>query len=356
VAASIAQHLNGYKIIITKSTVPMGTGRMIEAIVREGAGSKHKFAVVSNPEFLREGSAIEDFMHPDRVVIGTRDERAAEMMRDVYSPLDAADVPFIVTDVETAELIKYASNGFLATKISFINEVAHICEAWGANVEVVSKGMGLDNRIGPKFLHAGPGYGGSCFPKDTQALVKTAEDHGSPMQIVEAVVRVNDERKRAMGRKIVAACGGSVKGKTIAILGLTFKPNTDDMRDAPSLDIVADLREAGASIRAYDPEGMDQARPLLEGIDYASDPYACVDAADALVIVTEWDAFRALDLDRIGTLLRTPVIIDLRNIYRPDEMRRYGFTYVSIGRDVVRAEPALAKPFKKRGKRAIGRS
>ncbi|HEY0570440.1 MAG TPA: UDP-glucose/GDP-mannose dehydrogenase family protein [Enterovirga sp.] len=354
-AREIAGAMSGFTVVVTKSTVPVGTGDEVERIIR-AARPGADFAVVSNPEFLREGAAITDFKRPDRIVIGTDDPRAEAVMAELYRPLYLNQAPLLATSRRTAELTKYAANAFLATKITFINEIADLCEKVGADVQDVARGIGLDNRIGPKFLHAGPGYGGSCFPKDTQALVKTAEDHGSPMQIVEAVVRVNDERKRAMGRKIVAACGGSVKGKTIAILGLTFKPNTDDMRDAPSLDIVADLRAAGASIRAYDPEGMDQARPLLEGIDYASDPYACVDAADALVIVTEWDAFRALDLDRIGTLLRAPVIIDLRNIYRPDEMRRYGFTYVSIGRDVVRAEPALAKPFKKRGKRAIGRS
>ncbi|HEV7875018.1 MAG TPA: UDP-glucose/GDP-mannose dehydrogenase family protein [Enterovirga sp.] len=354
-AREIAGAMSGFTVVVTKSTVPVGTGDEVERIIR-AAHPGADFAVVSNPEFLREGAAITDFKRPDRIVIGTDDPRAEAVMAELYRPLYLNQAPLLATSRRTAELTKYAANAFLATKITFINEIADLCEKVGADVQDVARGIGLDNRIGPKFLHAGPGYGGSCFPKDTQALVKTAEDHGSPMQIVEAVVRVNDERKRAMGRKIVAACGGSVKGKTIAILGLTFKPNTDDMRDAPSLDIVADLRAAGASIRAYDPEGMDQARPLLEGIDYASDPYACVDAADALVIVTEWDAFRALDLDRIGTLLRAPVIIDLRNIYRPDEMRRYGFTYVSIGRDVVRAEPALAKPFKKRGKRAIGRS
>jgi UDPglucose 6-dehydrogenase len=354
-AREIAGAMSGFTVVVTKSTVPVGTGDEVERIIR-AARPGADFAVVSNPEFLREGAAITDFKRPDRIVIGTDDPRAEAVMAELYRPLYLNQAPLLATSRRTAELTKYAANAFLATKITFINEIADLCEKVGADVQDVARGIGLDNRIGPKFLHAGPGYGGSCFPKDTQALVKTAEDHGSPMQIVEAVVRVNDERKRAMGRKIVAACGGSVKGKTIAILGLTFKPNTDDMRDAPSLDIVADLRAAGASIRAYDPEGMDQARPLLEGIDYASEPYACVDAADALVIVTEWDAFRALDLDRIGTLLRAPVIIDLRNIYRPDEMRRYGFTYVSIGRDVVRAEPALAKPFKKRGKRAIGRS
>jgi UDPglucose 6-dehydrogenase len=332
VAASIAQHLNGYKIIITKSTVPIGTGRMIEAIVREGAGSKHKFAVVSNPEFLREGSAIEDFMHPDRVVIGTRDERAAEMMMDVYSPLDAADVPFIVTDVETAELIKYASNGFLATKISFINEVAHICEAWGANVEVVSKGMGLDNRIGPKFLQAGPGYGGSCFPKDTRAAAQIARDSGLKFRIIEAVLEVNEVTQKRMIEKVETALGGSIAGKTIGFLGLSFKPNTDDIRESPALPIVQALVDGGATVRAFDPEAMPACKPLFPTLVYTRDAYEAAEGADAVVIATEWNQFRKLDLDRLRKLVREPLVIDLRNLYEPETMAAEGFRYVSIGR------------------------
>ncbi|HTG35269.1 MAG TPA: UDP-glucose/GDP-mannose dehydrogenase family protein [Thermoanaerobaculia bacterium] len=332
VAASIAQHLNGYKIIITKSTVPIGTGRMIEAIVREGAGSKHKFAVVSNPEFLREGSAIEDFMHPDRVVIGTRDERAAEMMRDVYSPLDAADVPFIVTDVETAELIKYASNGFLATKISFINEVAHICEAWGANVEVVSKGMGLDNRIGPKFLQAGPGYGGSCFPKDTRAAAQIARDSGLKFRIIEAVLEVNEVTQKRMIEKVGQALGGGIAGKTIGFLGLSFKPNTDDIRESPALPIVQALVDGGATVRAFDPEAMPACKPLFPTLVYTRDAYEAAEGTDAVVIATEWNQFRKLDLDRLRKLVREPLVIDLRNLYEPETMAAEGFRYVSIGR------------------------
>jgi UDPglucose 6-dehydrogenase len=331
VAASIAEHLNGYKIIITKSTVPIGTGRMIEAIVREGAGSRHKFAVVSNPEFLREGSAIEDFMHPDRVVIGTRDERAAGMMMDVYSPLDAADVPFIVTDVETAELIKYASNGFLATKISFINEVAHICEAWGANVEVVARGMGLDNRIGPKFLSAGPGYGGSCFPKDTRAAAQIARDSGLKFRIIEAVLEVNEVTQKRMIEKVEQALGG-IAGKTIGFLGLSFKPNTDDIRESPALPIVQALVDGGATVRAFDPEAMPACKPLFPTLIYTRDAYEAAEGADAVVIATEWNQFRKLDLDRLRKLVREPLVIDLRNLYEPETMGAEGFRYVSIGR------------------------
>lgn len=341
VAASIAQHLNGYKIIVTKSTVPIGTGQMIEAIVREGAGSRHKFAVVSNPEFLREGSAIEDFMHPDRVVIGTKDPRAAELMKDVYSPLAAADVPFIVTDVETAELIKYASNGFLATKISFINEVAQICEAWGANVEVVSKGMGLDNRIGPKFLSAGPGYGGSCFPKDTRAVAQIARDQGLKFRIIEAVLEVNDITQKRMIEKIENALG-EIAGKTLAVLGLSFKPNTDDMRESPALPIVQGLLDRGATVRAFDPEAMEGCKPLFPTVIYCENAYEAAEGADALVIVTEWNQFRKLELDRLLELLRQPVVIDLRNLYDPEKMAAAGFRYISIGRPegIPEARPA----------------
>jgi UDPglucose 6-dehydrogenase len=331
VAASIAQHLNGYKIIVTKSTVPIGTGQMIESIVRKGAGSRHKFAVVSNPEFLREGSAIEDFMHPDRVVIGTRDPKAAELMMDVYSPLAAADVPFIVTDVETAELIKYASNGFLATKISFINEVAQICEAWGANVEVVSKGMGLDSRIGSKFLSAGPGFGGSCFPKDTRAAAQIARDQGLKFRIIEAVLEVNEVTQKRMIAKIEDALG-EIAGKTLAVLGLSFKPNTDDIRESPALPIVQGLLDSGAAVRAFDPEAMAACRPLFPSVTYCENAYEAAEGADALVILTEWNQFRKLELDRLHQLLRQPLIIDLRNLYEPDKMASAGFRYISVGR------------------------
>ncbi len=347
VATSIAEHLNGYKIVITKSTVPIGTGRMIEAILREGVGSsKHTFAVVSNPEFLREGSAIEDFMHPDRVVIGTRDERAAGMMMDVYSPLHAADVPFIVTDIETAELIKYASNGFLATKISFINEVAHICEAWGANVEVVSKGMGLDNRIGPKFLSAGPGYGGSCFPKDTRAAAQIARDSGLKFRIIEAVLEVNEATQKRMVEKVDRALGGCA-GKTIAVLGLSFKPNTDDIRESPALPIVQALVDGGATVRAYDPEAMAACKPLFPTLVYTRDAYEAAEGADAVVIATEWNQFRKLDLDRLRRLVREPLVIDLRNLYEPEQMAAEGFRYISIGRPdgvpAAKPQPAEAR-------------
>ncbi len=331
VASSIAQHLNGYKVIVTKSTVPIGTGKMIETMVREGAGSRHKFAVVSNPEFLREGSAIEDFMHPDRVVIGTSDPRAAELMLDVYSPLHAADVPFIVTGVETAELIKYASNGFLATKISFINEVAQICEAWGANVDVVAKGMGLDSRIGPKFLSAGPGYGGSCFPKDTRAAAQIARDQGLRFRIIEAVLEVNEATQKRMVEKIGHTLGG-FEGKTVGVLGLSFKPNTDDIRESPALPIVQALVDGGATVRAFDPEAMPACRPLFPAVTFTKDAYEVAEGADAIVIITEWNQFRKLDLDRLRGLLRQPLVIDLRNLYEADAMAAEGFRYVSIGR------------------------
>jgi UDPglucose 6-dehydrogenase len=331
VASSIAQHLNDYKIIVTKSTVPIGTGQMIEKMVREGAGPKARFAVVSNPEFLREGSAIEDFMHPDRVVIGTNDPRAAELMQDVYSPLHAADVPFIVTGVETAELIKYASNGFLATKISFINEVARICEAWGANVEVVAKGMGLDSRIGPKFLSAGPGFGGSCFPKDTRAVAQIAREAGLQFRIIEAVLEVNEATQKRMVEKIEAALGGAA-GKTLGVLGLSFKPNTDDIRESPALPIVQALLDAGAAVRAFDPEAMEGCRPLFPDVLFCDSAYEVAGGADALIIITEWNQFRKLDLDRLHRLLRQPVVIDLRNLYEPETMAAHGFRYVSIGR------------------------
>jgi UDPglucose 6-dehydrogenase len=330
-AREIAESLDGYTVLVTKSTVPVGTGDEVERIVRETRPDA-EFALVSNPEFLREGAAIRDFKRPDRIVIGTEDSRARAVMTELYRPLFLNEPPMVVTSRRTAELIKYAGNAFLATKITFINEIADLCEKVGANVQEVARGIGLDNRIGAKFLHAGPGYGGSCFPKDTMALIKTARENAAAIRIVETVVAVNEERKRAMAHKVIAACGGQIRGKKIALLGLTFKPNTDDMREAPSLAIVSTLQEAGALIRAYDPEGMEQARAVLHKVDYCPDAYSCADGADALVIVTEWDAFRALDLERIKGLLREPLIVDLRNIYRPEEMRRRGFRYVSVGR------------------------
>jgi UDPglucose 6-dehydrogenase len=330
-AREIAVALDGYAVVVTKSTVPVGTGDEVERIMRETC-QHARFAVVSNPEFLREGAAISDFKRPDRIVIGSEDQQAREVMTELYRPLFLNAPPLLMTSRRTAELIKYAGNAFLATKITFINEIAELCEKVGVNVQEVARGIGLDNRIGTKFLHAGPGYGGSCFPKDTLALIKTAQDHDAPVRIVETVASVNEQRKRAMARKIISACGGDVRGKTIALLGLTFKPNTDDMREAPSLAIISALQDAGAKLRAYDPEGMRQAKALVDNIDYAADAYACADRADVLVIVTEWDIFRALDLVRIKQLLKTPLIVDLRNIYRPDDMHRRGFVYVSVGR------------------------
>ena len=332
-ARDIARLSAGPLVVVTKSTVPVGTGDEVERILREERPDGD-YAVVSNPEFLREGAAISDFKRPDRVVIGTDNPRAREVMAELYRPLSLNQPPLVFTARRTSELIKYAANAFLAVKITFINEIADLCEVVGADVQEVARGIGLDNRIGGKFLHAGPGYGGSCFPKDTTALVKTAQDAGTPVRIVETVVAVNDTRKRAMARKVLAACGGSVRGKTIALLGLTFKPNTDDMRDAPSLAIVTALQDMGASVRAYDPEGMEAAARLLNDVTYAPNAYACVEGADALVIVTEWDAFRALDLDRIKGLLRAPVVVDLRNIYRPDDMKKRGFSYTGVGRGI----------------------
>ncbi len=330
-ARDIAAALDGYTVIVTKSTVPVGTGDEVERIIHE-VRPEAEFAVVSNPEFLREGAAITDFKRPDRIIIGTEDDRAANVMRELYRPLYLNQSPLLVTSRRTAELTKYAANAFLAMKITFINEIADLCEQVGGNVQDVARGIGLDNRIGGKFLHAGPGYGGSCFPKDTLALIKTAQDHDAPTRIIETVAAVNDQRKRAMGRKVIAACGGSVRGKTIAVLGLTFKPNTDDMRDAPSLDVITTLQDAGAKVRAYDPEGMAAAKALMPEVEYASDAYDCAEGADALAIVTEWDAFRALDLRRLHDLMAQPIVVDLRNIYRPEDMRRRGFTYVSVGR------------------------
>ncbi|HET6378284.1 MAG TPA: UDP-glucose/GDP-mannose dehydrogenase family protein [Methylocella sp.] len=329
-ARAIAAGLSGFTVVVTKSTVPVGTGDEVERIIRETRPDAD-FAVVSNPEFLREGAAIGDFKRPDRIVIGFEDPRAEPVMREIYRPLYLNQAPFLFTTRRTAELTKYAANAFLATKITFINEMADLCEQTGANVQDVARGIGLDKRIGSKFLHAGPGYGGSCFPKDTQALIKTAQDHGSPVRIVEEVVRINDQRKRAMARKVIAACGGSVRGKTVAVLGLTFKPNTDDMRDSPAISIITALQDGGARIHAFDPEGMDQARHFLDGLTFFYDPYSCCEKADALVIVTEWDAFRALDLDRIKSALAAPIMVDLRNIYDPAEMARKGFTYSGVG-------------------------
>ena len=330
-AREIARALNGYTVLVTKSTVPVGTGREVERVVRE-ARPDANFDVASNPEFLREGSAINDFMRPDRVVIGAESPRAADVLRALYRPLYLIETPIIFTSLETAELIKYAANTFLATKITFINEMADLCEKLGADVHDVARGIGLDGRIGRKFLHAGPGYGGSCFPKDTLALVNTARRVGAPTQIVETVVSVNDERKKRMAEKIVDACGGSVDGKTIAVLGLTFKPNTDDMRESASLVIVPVLRDAGATVRVFDPQGMAEARALMDGIDWCEDAYATMQDADALVILTEWNEFRALDLKRAKGLLRSPLMIDLRNIYNPADMAAAGFAYHCVGR------------------------
>ena len=330
-AREIAEAMNGYTVVVTKSTVPVGTGDEVERIIRE-ARPDAEFDVVSNPEFLREGSAIADFTHPDRVVIGTTSERARDVMKALYRPLYIIETPILFTSRTSSELIKYAANTFLATKITFINEIADLCEKVNADVHDVAKGIGLDGRIGKKFLHAGPGYGGSCFPKDTLALMHTARDLGSPLRIIEAVVDVNDKRKKAMAERVVLACGGSVKGKTVAVLGLTFKPNTDDMRDAPSLEIVPALIAAGATVRAFDPEGMDEAKKMLTGVEWCDDSYSTMKDADALVIITEWNAFRGLDLDRVKKLLKVPVMVDLRNIYEPSEMASRGFSYHCIGR------------------------
>jgi UDPglucose 6-dehydrogenase len=327
----IATAITKPTVIVTKSTVPVGTGDEVERIVRETAPSATA-RVVSNPEFLREGAAIADFKRPDRIVLGTDDEAAREVMREIYRPLYLNQAPLLFTSRRTAELTKYAANAFLATKITFINEISDLCESVGADVKDVARGIGLDNRIGSKFLHAGPGYGGSCFPKDTLALLKTADDYDSPLRIIEAVVQVNDARKRAMGRKVIRAMDGEVRGATVAVLGLTFKPNTDDMRDAPSLALIQALQDAGALVRAYDPEGMEHARTMLNGVEFVADPYAAAEGADALVIVTEWDEFRALDIRRIATLLAKPVLVDLRNIYPPEEVERAGLKYFSVGR------------------------
>jgi UDPglucose 6-dehydrogenase len=330
-ARDIAPELGDFTVIVTKSTVPVGTGDEVEARIRKLRPAA-EFAVVANPEFLREGAALEDFKHPDRIVVGTDDERARRVMRELYRPLFINEMPILFTGRRTAEVIKYASNAFLATKISFINEMADLCEKVGADVQEVARGMGLDRRIGGKFLHAGPGFGGSCLPKDTAALAGTAQRHGTRLAIVESVIAVNAARQAAIADKVIAACGGSVEGKTVAVLGLTFKPNTDDMRAAPSLVALPALAAAGARVRAYDPVGMEEACRLIPGLATAPDPYACVDGADVLLILTEWEQFRALDLDRVKAALRSPVVVDLRNIYKPAAMRAKGFTYVSVGR------------------------
>jgi UDPglucose 6-dehydrogenase len=330
-AEEIAHAIGPKTVVVTKSTVPVGTGDEVERIIREAAPDL-EFEVVSNPEFLREGAAISDFKRPDRIVVGTEIEWAREMMRAIYRPLFLNESPILFTSRRSSELIKYAANAFLATKITFINEMADLCEKLGANVQDVSRGIGLDNRIGSKFLHAGPGYGGSCFPKDTLALLKTAQDNDTPVRIVEAVVQTNDLRKRAMGRKIINALGGDARGKKVTLLGLTFKPNTDDMRDAPSIDIVQALLDAGAEVHAHDPEGMHEAATIMPDVHMARGAYEAVDQADAVAIVTEWDAYRALDLARLKAAMRGSVLVDLRNIYDPRATAALGFEYVSIGR------------------------
>lgn len=332
VAKSIGENLNGYKVIATKSTVPVGTGERIRKIIQQHAkGKKINFDIVSNPEFLREGSAIEDFMRPNRVVVGANSDQAIAIMKDLYSPLYLIETPFVITNVETAEMIKYASNAFLATKISFINEIANICERVGADVNIVAKGMGLDQRIGPKFLHAGPGYGGSCFPKDTLAIAKIAEKHGYRFEIVRAVMQVNERQKEMMVAKIKKAVG-ILKGKTLGVLGLSFKPNTDDMREAPSITIIQSLQKEGAKIKAYDPQAMEAAKKIFKNIEYGRDAYEVGKGSDALIIITEWNQFRNLDLKRLKNIMKSPIFIDLRNIYDPAKMREAGFKYFGVGR------------------------
>lgn len=338
-AAEIAAAMDGFTVVVTKSTVPVGTGDEVERIIRE-TNPQAQFAVVSNPEFLREGSAIEDFKRPDRIVVGADSEAAKKIMADVYRPLSLNAAPILFTGRRTAELTKYAGNAFLAMKITFINEIADLCETLGADVQDVARGIGMDNRIGSKFLHPGPGYGGSCFPKDTLALVKTAQDAASPVRLIETTVAINDQRKRAMARKVIQACGGSVRGKTIGVLGLTFKPNTDDMREAPSLAIIQALQDGGAIIKAHDPVGMKNARAMLDGVDFVDSAYAAAEGAHALVIVTEWNAYRSMDLKRIRAAMATPALVDLRNVYRPADAAAAGFDYVSVGR----AEAVTATP------------
>lgn len=330
-ASDIAEAIDSYSVIVTKSTVPVGTGEKVEKVIRK-LSPDADFDVVSNPEFLREGSAINDFMRPDRIVIGSNSERAKEVMRSLYRPLFLIETPILFTQLQTSELIKYAANTFLAMKITFINEIADLCEKVGADVQDVAKGIGLDGRIGSKFLHAGPGYGGSCFPKDTLALVNTADSAGSPLRIIETVVEVNNKRKTSMVDRIVAACDGSLEDKIIAVLGVTFKPNTNDMRESPSLDILPALQSAGATIRAYDPEGMDEAKNLLANIIWCENSYETMQGSDALVIITEWNAFRGLDFERVKNLLRKPILVDLRNIYNPDDMVKIGINYHCLGR------------------------
>ena len=342
-AASIAAAVDGFTVVVNKSTVPVGTGDEVERIIR-ATNPSADVVVASNPEFLREGAAIDDFKHPDRIVIGTEDERARAVMSEVYRPLFLNQAPVQFTDRRTAEIIKYSANAFLAMKIAFINEVADLCEVAGGNVQDVARGIGLDNRIGMKFLNAGPGFGGSCFPKDTLALAKIGQDFGSPLRLVETTVAINDQRKRAMGRKVIAACGGSVRGKTIGVLGLTFKPNTDDMREAPSIAIIQALMDNGAKIRVFDPEGMEAAKGVLHDVDFATDSYDAAAGTDALVIVTEWNSFRSLDFARLSTIMRTPVLVDLRNIYRRAEIEAHGFVYESVGRPAEKKpEPGLAE-------------
>jgi UDPglucose 6-dehydrogenase len=331
-AEEIAGLLDGFTVVVTKSTVPVGTGDEIERIIR-AARPDAEFAVVSNPEFLREGAAINDFKRPDRVVVGTEDERAREVMRELYRPLFLNETPILFVNRRTSELTKYAANAFLAMKITFINEIADLCETLGADVQQVARGIGLDNRIGSKFLHPGPGYGGSCFPKDTLALARTATEAGAPVRLVETTIEVNDARKRSMAGRIRAAAGGDLQGKTVAVLGLTFKPNTDDMRDSPSLEVAPQLISMGAKVQAFDPEGMAEAKKLLPDVDFRSGPYEAVEDADVLVILTEWDQFRALDLERVKGLMHGALVVDLRNIYLPEEMRGRGFAYASVGRD-----------------------
>jgi UDPglucose 6-dehydrogenase len=338
-ARELAAALDGFTVVITKSTVPVGTGDEIERIIRQERPDAD-VAVVSNPEFLREGAAIRDFKYPDRIVVGTLDERAKQVLADIYRPLSLNQVPMFYTDRRTAELIKYAANAFLATKITFINEMADLCEKVGADVQDVARGVGFDNRIGSKFLHPGPGFGGSCFPKDVRALIKTAQDYDLSLRLIEAVAAVNDTRKRAMARKVSAMFSGGLRGRTVAVLGLTFKPNTDDMREAPSLALITGLQDMGARVRAFDPVGMKQAQNHLQDVVYCKNPYDCAEGADALVIVTEWEQFRALDLPRLRNVMASPVIVDLRNIYRPEELRRHGFTYAGVGRSAP--APALA--------------
>lgn len=330
-AREIAGALSEFTVVVTKSTVPVGTGDEVERIIRE-ENANATFAVVSNPEFLREGAAIRDFKHPDRIVIGTTDEQARDVMAQVYRPLYLNAAPVLYTDRRTAELTKYAANSFLATKITFINEIADLAEKVGANVQEIAKGIGLDNRIGPKFLHAGPGFGGSCFPKDALALIKTGQDNEAPLRIIETVVAVNDQRKRAMARKVSSAFGGNLRGKSVALLGVTFKPNTDDMRDAPSIPLITALQDMGASVRVFDPVGMEQAKKFLDDVTFCDDAYDCVSGAHVLVIVTEWEQFRALDLKGMAATMASPVMVDLRNVYSPDDVTKNGFLYCGVGR------------------------